>query len=354
MLAGQALGRDEGKTAMIPVMFCCESYSLSEAERSFFAAADPFGFVVFKRNCADRAQLRALVAAMREAVGREVPVFIDQEGGRVARLGPPAWDPLPAMGVLGDLEARQEGAGEAAVRDHAMVTAWMLRDVGINGNFAPVVDLRLPETSSVIGDRAFSADPQIVAKLGRASISTYLAHGILPVIKHMPGHGRVKTDPHAEAAFVEAPREVLEQADFVPFRALADAPCAMNCHVIFQAIDPVDPVSLSAKMHLEIIRGTLGFQGLLFSDDLSMNALSQAPAARVLGALKAGADIALYTPGTRLGALAEMEEIAAAAPTISAEAQKRYDNATARLGHEGSDAACVAALERLRLAVASV
>lgn len=315
---------------MKPILLGCAGPVLSAAERDFFAAENPFGFILFARNCENPDQVRALARALRDAVGREAPIFVDQEGGRVARLKPPYWPALPAARVVGELYERNKEAGLEAMRLHASITARFLRGVGIDGNFAPVLDLSVPDTSKVMGDRTFSADPDCVAALGGVAVETYLAHGVLPVIKHMPGHGRVKTDPHEVLPFVEADRATLE-ADFAPFRALASrAPAGMNCHVVFRALDPDDPVTLSRKVHEEIIRGAIGFDGLLFSDDLAMKALSLSPAELGLRALEAGADILLYCPGVLEycpNVLEVTRAVCAPLPPLSAAARSRWERA---------------------------
>jgi beta-N-acetylhexosaminidase len=284
------------------VLLGCEGPVLTEEERSFFARLNPFGFILFQRNCVNPDQVKALTCALRACVQQPaLPIFIDQEGGRVARLKPPYWPSLPAIRTIGKLYERNPVQGREAMRLHSLVTAKMLRAVGINGNCAPVLDLCLDGASSAIGDRALSASPQTVADLGRVAIEAYLAEGVYPVIKHMPGHGRVQVDPHVDLPFVDTDEETLQKNDFVPFKKLHDAPMAMNCHVVFRALDPLAPVSLSPSVHERIIRGVLGFQGLLMTDDLAMGALKMPLEQRVRGALEAGADIALYCTGSMEG-----------------------------------------------------
>ena len=313
-------------SAVKPILLGCEGPVITPEENRFFAKANPFGFILFKRNCENPQQLRALTASLREAVGREdVPVFIDQEGGRVARLKQPNWPSLPPLRHVGKLYEKDPALGRVAMHLHSLIIAHMLADVGINGNCAPVVDLLIDGASSAIGDRALSSNPKVVSACARVGLETFLQNGILPVIKHMPGHGRVQVDPHIDLPFVDTPLSVLEQEDFAPFIALRDAPIAMNCHVVFRALDAENPVSLSRGIHSTWIRGRLGFDGLIFSDDLAMGAL------RVKGdlpeiannALRAGADIVLYCTGI----LSRMEEICATLDPISPNALVRWEKA---------------------------
>ena len=316
-----------------PILLGCSGTVLTEDERSFFAALNPFGFILFQRNCATPDQLRLLTQRLRDAVGREdAPIFIDQEGGRVARLKPPFWPTFPAMRRLGVLYEQDPALGRMAVHLHALLIARMLKDVGVNGNCAPVLDLLVENASSAIGDRALSSNPDVIAMSARVAIDTYLQNGIYPVIKHLPGHGRVQVDPHIDLPFVDCSLEQLRQSDFVPFKKLCDAPIGMNCHVVFRAIDADNPVSLSRKAHDEIIRGDIGFEGLLFSDDLAMGAIS-CPLDKVARhALHAGADIVLYCNGD----LAAMQKVCADLPDMSDGAEERWLKAQGRC-QESSD-----------------
>lgn len=295
-----------------PILLGCQGLTLTPEERAFFAEEKPLGFILFGRNVSDPGQLCALTRSLREAVSRpDAPIFIDQEGGRVARLKPPHWPALPAAGDIGALYQSDPQAGLEAMRTHASTIARFLNDVGINGNCAPVLDLFVPDTSPVMGDRTFASDPDVVIALGRVAIETYLSYHIFPVIKHIPGHGRVKVDPHEVLPFVDTPKETLTAFDFLPFKALAkEAPIAMNCHVVFRALDPSNPVSLSRKVHEEIIRGEIGFKGVIFSDDLAMKALSLPLREVGAKALDAGADVVLYCSGV----LEESREVCAKIP----------------------------------------
>ncbi len=341
---------------MKPILFGCSGPTLTQEESGFFAETNPFGFILFQRNCETPDQVRQLTRGLRQVVNRnDAPIFIDQEGGRVARLKPPHWPSLAPMRDIGELYEKNPEQGLEAMKFHARTTAKMLTDLGINGNCAPVLDLFIEGASSVIGDRAFSAKPDVIAALGRVAVDTYLENGVFPVIKHLPGHGRVKADPHLTLPTVETERALLEAQDFSPFIALKDAPIGMNSHIVFTALDPDAPVSLSPIVHQEIIRGALGFQGLLFSDDLAMKALS-APGGRIplpsreglgegecgldeapksnldelaLRALWAGADIVLYCPGT----LPEMRLIADALPAIGSTSLARWQRAQAAVSN---------------------
>lgn len=313
---------------MKPVIFGCSGLALTGPERDFFTRVDPFGFILFQRNCETPEQVAQLTQQLRGCVGRpDAPVFIDQEGGRVARLKPPHWPALSALRPIGALYEQDPQAGIAAMAAHARQTAEMLYGLGINGNCSPVLDLYIEGASSAIGDRAISRDPAVVAALGAVIIENFLAQGVLPVIKHLPGHGRVRVDPHLAMPTVDADAATLAAEDFRPFIALKDAPIGMNCHVLFTALDPEQPVSLSAKIHRDIIRGAIGFEGLLFSDDLAMKALAAPLPQRARSALAAGADILLYCTG----ALAEMADIARDLPPISDAARERWEAAKNRL-----------------------
>ncbi|MDX9689329.1 MAG: glycoside hydrolase family 3 N-terminal domain-containing protein [Alphaproteobacteria bacterium] len=294
-----------------PILFGLKGPVLSDAERAFFRETQPLGFILFQRNCVNPEQVRSLTSSLREAVGREeAPIFIDQEGGRVARLKPPHWPKMCSMGELGAQCACDAACGEEALREHTRRTAHMLLDLGINGNCAPVLDLLIEGADSVIGDRAFGCDPDHVARCGRIVVETFIACGVWPIIKHLPGHGRVKADPHIKLPVVDTSLDLLRRQDFVPFRKLADAPLGMTCHVVFTALDSNNPVSLSSRVITEIIRGEIGFKGLLVSDDLAMGALSMPLPERAARALAAGTDILLYCTGE----LDEMREIITSVP----------------------------------------
>ncbi|NDG04810.1 MAG: beta-N-acetylhexosaminidase [Alphaproteobacteria bacterium] len=302
---------------------------LTPEERDCFAAVQPFGFILFQRNCQSPEQVKRLTTELRTCIGRtDAPILIDQEGGRVARLKPPHWPKLPPMRNIGALYEQDAAAGLEAATLHSRITATMLAELGITGNCAPVLDLYIEGAAAAIGDRAISADPEIVTKIGRTYLDTHLAHGVVPVIKHFPGHGRVKVDPHFELPVVETALNILQQQDFGPFKALADAPVGMNCHVLFQALDQSQPVSMSAAVHQKIIRSELGFRGLLLSDDLAMEALQGDIASRAQRAMAAGADIALSCAGKS----PELQALAAALPPAAPQLMVKWQAALASLG----------------------
>ncbi|MGH7124293.1 MAG: glycoside hydrolase family 3 N-terminal domain-containing protein, partial [Stellaceae bacterium] len=255
------------------------------------------------------------------AVGRgDAPVLIDQEGGRVARLQPPHWRKYPAPATLGALGGER---AQEAVRLVARLIADDLAALGITVDCLPVIDVPKPGADPVIGDRAYSSDPDAVARLGRAACEGLLAGGVLPVIKHIPGHGRAGVDSHNALPRVTASRAELEAADFAPFRALADMPWAMTAHIVYTAVDPDAPATLSPLVIREVIRGSMGFDGVLVSDDLSMNALGGPLGARAARALAAGCDLALHCNGNP----AEMADVAAAVAALTAEARRRLARA---------------------------
>jgi beta-N-acetylhexosaminidase len=326
-MPGASLSEDSEKRPK-PVIFGCVGTRLSSVERSTFRSARPFGFILFKRNCESPEQVRTLVLELRQASGNEdVQIAIDQEGGRVSRLQPPHWTKYPSARVFGLMYERDPEWGIEAIRLYARVMAHELVRLGVTINCAPVVDLFDPEASSAIGDRAFSASPSIVAALARAEVEAFMANGILPVVKHFPGHGRLKVDPHLELPTIDAPRAELEGQDFVPFELLKDVPLGMNSHAIFAALDPKSPASLSPKVNNEIIRGKLGFDGLLLSDDIAMRALKGLPGELALRAIDAGNDIVLHCNAEA----SEMEAISRSVGPMSDAALARWTHAKAMI-----------------------
>ncbi|MGE0259522.1 MAG: beta-N-acetylhexosaminidase [Alphaproteobacteria bacterium] len=294
---------------------------LSPDEKRFSAACDPLGFVLFRRNCVSREQVRDLVAEMREAVGRaDAPVLIDQEGGRVARLRPPEWRAYPAPAKIAALP--DPTALEAAYLA-ARLIAEDLAELGVTVDAAPVLDLPVPGADPVIGDRAWGTDPARVAALGRAVCDGLLDGGVLPIIKHIPGHGRARVDSHTALPRVDDDGSTLSRADFAPFRALADMPWAMTAHIVYTKIDDAAPATLSRIVIDDVIRGEIGFDGVLVSDDISMGALAGSFAERTRRALDAGCDLVLHCNGD----MAEMEAVAAAARPLSAEVHARIARA---------------------------
>jgi beta-N-acetylhexosaminidase len=296
------------------VVFGCAGTELAMAEARFFAAADPLGFILFARNVDSPAQLRKLVADLRQAVDRpDAPVLVDQEGGRVQRLKPPQWRAAPAPGRFGELARFDLSAAIEAVQLNARLIGAELAELGIDMVCAPSLDLRQPGMHDVIGDRAFSDDPETVVALGRAAIGGFRDAGVLPIIKHMPGHGRSSVDSHLSLPVVDASRAELEGSDFRPFKALADAPWGMTAHLLFRAIDPERPATISPKVIADIVRGHIGFAGMLVSDDLSMQALPGSIAERAAATLAAGCDLALHCNGR----MAEMQPVAAVVPPLT-------------------------------------
>ena len=310
------------------VIFGLAGAALTADERTLFAAADPLGFILFQRNCAAPDQVRALVNDLRAVVGRaDAPVLIDQEGGRVQRLRPPLAPNYPAAVKFTPLFEADPEMGLETVRLAAQAIGSDLRALGITVDCLPVLDLALPETHSVIGDRAYSADPETVIRMGRAAAEGLLAAGVLPVIKHIPGHGRARADSHLELPVVATPLEELSATDFVPFKGLADMPLAMTAHVVYTALDPDNPATLSPRIIAEIIRGHMGFDGALMSDDVSMKALSGTFRDRTRAAIAAGCDLVLHCNGE----FAEMAEVAAAVPPLGGDALRRCRAAEAAI-----------------------
>lgn len=312
-----------GTKAPRAVIFGCSGKRLAPSERDFFREADPLGFILFQRNCEDPEQVRRLVAEMRDSVGRlTAPVLIDQEGGRVARLRPPHWRTYPAGAAIAALGAEAAAAARLAAR----LIAEDLRVLGITVDCLPVLDLSFPGADAVIGDRSYGDRPERVAELGRAVCEGLLAGGVLPVIKHIPGHGRGTVDSHLACPVVDTPRSELDTTDFAPFRALNAMPWAMTAHIVYTALDPQFPATLSTRVIDGVIRRAIGFDGVLVSDDLSMQALGGSLGERAAGALAAGCDLVLHCNGK----LDEMREVAAATRLLDPEAQRRLAQGEAR------------------------
>ncbi len=305
---------------MKPVIFGLSGPVLTDEERAFFVESNPAGYIVFRRNIIDRAQVRALTDQLRALHGRDaVPILIDQEGGQVARLGPPSWPPFPAAATFGALYEHAPVSALEAVRVNARAIGLMLAEVGINVNIAPVLDVRRADTHPAIGDRSFGEDPVRVASFGAAMLDGLRQAGVAGVIKHMPGQGRAAVDTHRHLPVVAASAADLE-TDLMPFERLYDAAMGMTGHVVFSAWDAENCVTMSATIIRDIIRGRIGFAGLLISDDIDMDALSGDKASRALACLAAGCDVALHCSGK----MADMVAIAERLP-------KMTDAATARL-----------------------
>ncbi|HET7412037.1 MAG TPA: beta-N-acetylhexosaminidase, partial [Pararhizobium sp.] len=317
----------------------CSGLELTADERVFFQDHRPWGFILFARNIGSVAQVAELSAAMRDAVGRpEAPVLIDQEGGRVQRIKPPLARRYPPAAALGTLYDRDREAGTRASWLMSRLHAFDLRRCGISVDCLPVLDVPQPGSSNVIGDRAYGNDPDIVAVLGAAAAAGLKAGGVLPVMKHIPGHGRATADTHLQLAVVDAPRDVLENWDFLPFRALRHEAMAMTAHVVYPAFDRENPATTSAIVIEDVIRGAIGFDGLLMSDDVSMKALSGDFAARTRAILAAGCDVALHCNGV----MEEMRAVAEAAPLLSGDAKRRADAAMAAfMPPDGADEAAL-------------
>jgi beta-N-acetylhexosaminidase len=307
----------------------CSGPRLLHEERAFFKESRPWGFILFKRNIEEPDETRRLVSELRHSVGYHAAVLIDQEGGRVQRLGPPHWPKYPAARRFGEIYARDKLLARECCRLNALLIARDLTALGINVDCLPVLDVPVEGAHDVIGDRAYAHRAEVVAVLGRAAAEGLLAGGVLPVIKHIPGHGRALSDSHLSLPMVEASRKSLLAHDFLPFECLADLPAAMSAHVVYRAIDPTAPATVSRRVIQSVIRRKIGFNGLLISDDLSMKALAGSYHERAAACFKAGIDIALHCNGN----LEEAREVAAAAPLLAGRAKKRAQIAMARLGH---------------------
>ena len=300
----------------------CAGPDLTADERAFFRDADPLGFILFARNIDTPERALRLVEELRSCVARaDAPALIDQEGGRVARLRPPHWRKAPPARLLGELYARDPEKGLLATALNARLLAADVASIGCDVDCLPVLDIAFPQTHAVIGDRAYAATPEPVAALGRAAAEGAMAQGVMPVIKHIPGHGRATVDSHLSLPTVSAPRPELERTDFLPFRLLADLPWAMTGHLLFEAIDPARAITVSAGAVKDVIRGFIGFDGLLLSDDLSMQALGGTLGARAARSLAAGCDIALHCNGL----MEEMREIVANTGPMTPAAGRRFD-----------------------------
>jgi len=302
------------------VILGCAGKTLEKQERLFFTNANPLGFVLFTRNCGTPDQIRALTNDLRDAVGREdAPILIDQEGGKVARLKPPQWRDAPAAMAIGELAWLDRKKGGKAAYLNARLMAAELTELGINVDCAPVLDLTQQDAHDIIGSRAFGNDPEMAAFLGRKVCEGFLDGGVIPTLKHIPGHGRATCDSHEWLPVVTASWDDLEIHDFIPFRELSDMPWAMTAHVVYEAIDPEHPATTSVSVIEKVVRGHMGFDGVLVSDDLSMKALSGDLTERAAGALEAGCDLALHCNGE----MKEMEAVAEGACPLSPQSGAR-------------------------------
>ncbi len=310
---------------MQPVIFGLEGEVLTERERALFRASNPAGYILFKRNISGEAQLRALTDSLRELSGRnDVPILIDQEGGRVARMQPPIWPAFPKAELFDRLYDVAPISAIEAARANARAIALMLHQAGVNVNCLPLLDVRQPDAHDIIGDRALGAEPQRIAAMGQAVLEGMASAGVVGIIKHIPGHGRSFADSHLDLPVVDASAEELE-IDLAPFIALHDAPMAMTAHIVYPAWDAARCASLSPLVIVDIIRERIGFDGLLMSDDLGMKALTGSFGERAEGVVRAGCDVALHCSGE----FAEMEAIALALGEISDLAYLRLERAMA-------------------------
>src|SRR5580658_1395784 len=299
---------------------------LSATEREFIRSERPWGFILFKRNIETPDQVILLVQELRKVAGEpDAPVLIDQEGGRVQRLGPPHWPVYPPGAAFGTLYDLDRALGLSAARLSARLIAADLSKLGINVDCLPLADVPVAGADAVIGNRAYGTEPGKVAAIARAVTEGLEEGGILPVLKHIPGHGRANADSHLRLPTVDTPLKELETTDFAAFRPLADLPMAMTAHVVFSALDPVHPATTSATIIEQVIRGVIGFQGLLMSDDVSMNALAGSIAERTQAIIGAGCDMVLHCNGK----LDEMREVAAQTPELSGRALERARQALA-------------------------
>ena len=313
----------------LAVIFGCSGLVLTETERDFFARTNPLGFILFQRNCDTPDQVRQLVKDLKNSLNRqEAPVLIDQEGGRVARLKSPHWPTFPPARAYADLYARDPDAGVEAARIGGQLIALELFDLGITVDCAPVLDIPQSGADPIIGDRAFGYDLGTIVTLAESFLRGLALGGVDGVIKHIPGHGRALVDSHLHLPTVDVDKKVLQEVDFAPFKALSSAPWGMTAHVIYSAFDAHNPATTSAVMIQEVIRATLGFQGLLLSDDLSMKALSGRLQDRAKACLKAGCDVVLHCNGK----MDEMKHVAKGTDLMTKDAFLRFsDNETRRV-----------------------
>jgi beta-N-acetylhexosaminidase len=307
----------------------CGGLTLTDDERAFYRTERPWGFILFGRNISEDSQIRDLVADLRDCIGvADAPVLIDQEGGRVQRIRPPIVAAYPPAAAIGALYTRDASAGLRASWLMSRLHACDLTRFGINVNCLPVLDVPVSGGHDVIGNRAYSTDPVAVSRLGQQAVDGLMAGGVLPVLKHMPGHGRAFVDSHKELPVVEASREDLSSSDFVPFMALLSVPMAMTAHIVFAGIDRDGPATTSRRMIEEVIRQQIGFEGLLMSDDTSMKALSGDFATKTGAIFDAGCDVILHCNGV----LQEMVEVAANTPVLRGIAERRAQSVMSLFG----------------------
>ncbi len=318
----------------LAVIFGIAGESLSKEERDFFKAANPLGFILFARNCKTPEQLAKLVDELQDCLGRDVPILIDQEGGRVQRLRAPSWTDYPAQRKFGEGFLRDFAKGRQALIDNTAQLAGELHDNGFNVNCAPVMDVLYPQTHDAIGDRAFAKDPEMVGALGATVCEEHLKKGVIPVVKHIPGQGRATSDSHKDLPVVDATLEELRKSDFVPFKALlskafSEAVWGMVSHIVYKDIDARAPASCSRRVIWDAIRQDIGFDGLLLSDDICMDALEDIgdAGARADKALRAGCDVVLHCNGD----MQEMQSVAKRAQKMTNDAVMRYNRSVSWL-----------------------
>jgi len=318
---------------MQAAIYAPAGFELSDDERAFFRDCDPTGYILFKRNCDNQGQLLRLTDSLRELSGRDdLPILVDQEGGRVARMKPPAWPAFPAAEAFAKLYLAAPSSAIEATRANARAIGLMIRSAGLNVDALPLLDVRQEGATDIIGDRALGSEPMQVAALGRAVLDGLASAGVVGIVKHMPGHGRALVDSHKELPVVPASAEELE-VDLEPFERLSSAPMGMTAHVVYTAWDPDLPASMSPTVIGDIIRGRIGFDGFLMSDDIGMEALQGDFGSRAARVVAAGNDSALHCSGK----MEEMIAVATAVPALSTEGEARLARAMAltRLELEG-------------------
>ncbi len=327
-------GFSNGAKDSLACVFSLEGTELTDREAALFREANPFGFILFKRNIENPEQLKSLVASLKDIVKRDCPILIDQEGGRVQRLRPPHWREYKPMKHFGDLYAQNPDEALEELRFEILRMSDELIELGINVNCAPMLDIYFAGAHDIVGDRAFSDDPAIVSRLGLSVCRHFLKAGITPIIKHIPGHGRANSDSHMELPFVDAGLEDLKELDFAPFKDIAssdvgEAVWAMSAHITYKSLDADNPATISPIVIAGTIRGEIGFDGVLIGDDLDMKALDSYGGAvqKAKASLDAGCDLALYCAGE----FDVMEELAGGLPKISSPTIERLKRASAKL-----------------------
>ncbi len=305
----------------------CSGPDLTDDERAFLRDEKPCGLILFARNCVSREQIARLTDGARASAGDDLLILIDQEGGRVQRMRPPEWRAYPPARAFAELYSTEQQKALEAIRLVTRLMAEDLHELGINTDCAPVLDVPVAGSHEIIGDRSYGDDPDTIIVLARAMAESLLEGGVLPVIKHVPGHGRAKADSHKELPVIDASRAELEATDFRPFAALADMPLAMTAHVVLRAYDEDAPATVSRLIMSEVIRGQLGIKGLVMSDDLDMAALKGQPEERAQAVLAAGCDVVLHCSGV----LEDMMRVASVAPGLDGDGEARFRAARDRL-----------------------